>query len=164
MSPERVFSLIKNIKLCVCDTVCAVLFYYQERLLYGFTAMQHCHAMYQIITQTHARCIHSLSWTIELRYFPSYWKNYNDYNNNSCCLLQCFQQYIYNLKLFYSHLINKVIFYSLKLLRIKTLMDLMTFEAPTKILFSKIIYVAMHRGKPIHNIILYSKLIFLGEI
>ena len=38
----------------------------------------------------------------------------DDYNDNSC-LLQCFQQCIDNLMLFYSHLINKVIFYSLKL-------------------------------------------------
>ena len=53
-------------------------------------------------------------------------------SHSSCCLLQCFQQCIYNLKLLYSHLINNIMFYSLILFKTKIFMYL-TSETPTKI-------------------------------
>ena len=50
-----------------------------------------------------------------------------------------------NLKFYYSHLINKVILYSLKLLRTKIFMDFVTIEAPTRILSAKNLLTHIYR-------------------
>ena len=56
--------------------------------------------------------------------------------DGSCCLLQCFQQCTYNLKLFYSHLINKLAI----AWRTKSFMDSVTFVS-TRFLSQKLLFL-----------------------
>ena len=96
-------------------------------------------------------CIHSLDWTTTgQRYFQFLDKFLCIFRttyilqvttlwmiiDSSCCLLQCFQQCTYNLKLFYSHLINKLAI----AWRTKSFMDSVTFVS-TKFLSQKLLFL-----------------------